>query len=145
MPWIANVSQAAAESHVPQPGTVCISITKDGEAKLRNGYDAILRLNFGDIDPIRHTPMPEAGKVFSKRDAERIERFAKKWAGRNFLVHCHAGISRSGAVANALIAHWKAEGIHQYEDRGWDRFPNTHVLTVLKRQLGLVPFGQIEV
>lgn len=162
-PWIANVGQGAAE-HCPRVGlapcnrfdtgatawtaarpnrrrTVIISITEPGQrAQLPKGWHNMLRLGFQDYDPKHggHVGPPDA-VLFTPTMAARLARFARKHRGCNFVVHCAAGISRSGAVAEALL-----QAFPEYEDRGWQRFPNGHVLTLLKRALGLVPLGYEE-
>ncbi len=143
-PWIANRGEAYVEQMLRAPdNTVCISITEPNrpeKARLPKGFAAILRLEFQDYDQSFADGTPRkhpAGAVFmSKTQAARIARFARKHRGQNILVHCAAGISRSGAVVEALL-----EAFQEYEDRGWPRHPNNHVKTLLKRALGLVPIG----
>jgi len=118
--------------------TVVISITEPGrKAKLPKGWHDMLRLAFQDYDPQRLHP--ENAVLFTPTMAARLARFARKHRGANILVHCAAGISRSGAVVEALL-----EALPEYEDRGWMRRPNTHVKVLLKRALGLVPLGYDE-
>ena len=145
MPWLANKGEAAVELSVPEPDTVCVSITEPiGEerrrepARLPKGFVDVLRLEFQDFDGLRKHP-PDA-VLFTVRQAAQIQRFARKHRGRNILVHCAAGISRSGAIVEALL-----EAFPEYEDRGWPRHPNGHVKSIMKRALGLTPLGHIEV
>lgn len=149
-PWLANVGEAAVELcpriGAAPPGwslpnrrrTVIVSITEPGrKAKLPKGWHDVLRLGFQDYDPQRKCP--DSAVLFTPTMAARLARFARKHRGCNILVHCAAGISRSGAVVEALL-----EAFPEYEDRGWPRFPNTHVKVLLKRALGLVPIGYDE-
>ena len=114
----------------------------------------MLRLEFQDYDPVGRQPIsptgmytsadpiprkvPKDAVLFTPTQAARLARFARKHRdqGRNFLIHCAAGISRSGAVAEALLAAFP-----EYEDRGWPRHPNGHVKALCKRALGLIPIG----
>lgn len=154
MPWVMNVGEGYAEAFQPDNNTVCISITEPGrKAKLPPFVD-LIRETFQDYDPVGKPPQSPSGMytvsepvakkippnavVMSTQQAARIARFARKHrdAGRNILVHCAAGVSRSGAIAEAL-----AQAFPEYEDRGWPRFPNGHVRSLMKRALGLVPIG----
>ena len=164
MPWIANYGEAyveqmtlgtppaadpaadSAADSAAKPAAesggdaatgpvVCISITEPGRvARLPKGFAAVLRLGFQDYDS-RH-PHPDSAVLFDARMAAQLVRFARKHRGSNIVVHCAAGISRSGAVVEALL-----EAFREYEDCGWPRYPNGHVKTILKRALGLVPIG----
>lgn len=137
MPWIMNVGEGFAEKMDPDPvDTVVISITEPGrKARLPKFHD-MLRLEFQDYDSNRKHP--EDAVLFTSTMAARVARFARKHrdTSKNILVHCAAGISRSGAIADALL-----EAFQEYEDRGWKRYPNGHVKSLMKRALGLVPIG----
>jgi predicted protein tyrosine phosphatase len=143
MSWIANVGEAAAEQWTDTEGVVCISISEPGrKVKLPKFLD-VIREQFQDYDktaPDGVTPRkyPETAVFMTPTQAARISRFARKHRdeGRSILVHCAAGISRSGAIAEALL-----QAFPEYEDRGWMRHPNGHVRSLMKRALGLVPLG----
>lgn len=134
MPWIANVGEGAAEKWVPDEHTVCISISEPGRKVRLPRFADLIREHFQDYD----SEWPEGAALFTSTHAARIARFARKHrdAGKNILVHCAAGVSRSGAVAEALLAAFP-----EYEDKGWPRHPNGRVLSAMKRALGLVPIG----
>ena len=153
MAWIANVGEGAAEKWEAASDTVVVSITEPGrKARLPKGWADMLRLEFQDYDPIgkdvkgpsglyetvpvAHKSIPTDAVLFTPTMAARTVRFARKHRDKNILVHCAAGVSRSGAVVEALL-----EAFPEYEDRGWDRFPNGHVKSLMKRALGLVPLG----
>ena len=153
MPWIANRGEGWAELTPPTDNTVIISITEPGrKARIPKGYEDILRLEFQDYDPVGpdHTgvqpyqsipqrpKIPDTAVLFSRKDAAKISRFARKHRehSRNIVVHCAAGISRSGGVVEALL-----QAFPEYADRGWPRFPNGHVKATLKRAMGLTPIG----
>jgi predicted protein tyrosine phosphatase len=144
-PWILNAGEGWAEKYSPEPDTVIISITEPLEqgnilkrqepARLKPGYVDILRLEFQDYDPGTHK-VPEGAAVFTQKQASRVSRFLRKHRGKNIVVHCAAGISRSAGIVEAAL-----QAFPEYEDRGWERYPNNHVKTLMKRALGLVPIG----
>lgn len=138
MPWFANMSREGALKFKPEPRTVCVSITDPGAPssdkhlpKLE-GYDDILRLAFHDYRADR--PHPDAAVLFNRDQASRLALFLYTNRGCNFLVHCEAGISRSGAVVEVI-----KECFPEYEDVGWQRWPNSHVRRLLRHAMGLPP------
>ena len=147
-PWILNAGEGWAEQHSPELDTVIVSITEPLEpgnilkrqepARLKPGYVDILRLEFQDYDPFgRHIgKTPEEAVVFDQKMASRVSRFLRKHRGKNIVVHCAAGISRSAGIVEAVL-----QAFPEYEDKGWERYPNNHVKTLMKRALGLVPIG----
>lgn len=158
-PWILNAGEGWVEKYDPEPNTVCISITEPLEpgnilkrqhpAKLRSGWVDILRLEFQDYDPIKLIPgsdlinpqvkIPENAVLYTSTQAARVSRFLRKHRGKNIVVHCAAGVSRSAGIVVAAL-----EAFPEYEDKGWIRHPNNHVRTLTKRALGLVPIGYEE-
>jgi hypothetical protein len=146
-PWVANRGLWDAEAYVPGPNTVCVSITEPAGgprswrvvplAKLQPGYLAVLRLQFEDYDSLRLHP-PDA-VLFTPEQAKQVAEFVTLHRGQNILVHCSAGISRSGAIVDAVL-----QAFPEYEDRGNPRHPNGHVRSLMKRALGLTPAGYIE-
>jgi len=148
MAWVANVGEAEAEKREPDLLTVVVSITEPGrKARLRKGWSDMLRLEFQDYDPAPREiegsaiimpprKVPDNAILCTRSQAARIARFVRKHRDKNILVHCAAGISRSGAVVDAIL-----QAFPEYEDRGWPRHPNGHVRSLTKRALGLVPLG----
>ncbi len=126
-PWIANRAETWVQANTPPGDAVLISITDPGrEAALPSGYLEVLRLQFHDCDPEAAALGPEAAP-FREEQAERIWRFARRHRGRNIVVHCAAGVSRSRAVVEALMRTFP-----EYEDRGDESHtPNGHVLRFL--------------
>ena len=126
-PWTANRSEAWAQAKRPPENTVLISITDPGrEAALPSGYLDVLRLQFHDCDPQAVALGPEAVPMRPEQ-AERIWAFVREHRGRNIVVHCGAGVSRSRAVVEALLRTFP-----EYGDRGDEsRTPNGHVLRSL--------------
>ena len=126
-PWIANRSEAWAQANRPPENAVLISITDPGrEAALPPGYLDVLRLQFHDCDPKTVALGPEAVPM-RPQQADLIWHFARQHRGRNIVVHCGAGVSRSRAVVEALLRTFP-----EYEDSGDEsQTPNRHVLRSL--------------
>lgn len=169
-PWVQNCSREYAEMYTPEPGTVCISIWTPTNrdflglpgftrrpANLRPGYAAVLRMCFSDMDSERGYPHRIPGEtdadyaesvrrvtsqMIQPAQARRIADFIRDWTGHNFLIHCDAGISRSRAVAEAVLALYP-----HYVDNadGFSHFPNGRVKLMVKRALGLTPAGYTDI
>ncbi len=85
-----------------------ISITDPGrQASLKPGWADMLRLQFNDVDPeyLEGLGDDAKGKVlFNEQHAKKIVNWVNKNKGQLYgvIVHCWAGISRSGAVAKFI-------------------------------------------
>lgn len=136
-PWVTHASQEFAEKYIPGKDTVCISISERESVKLSDNFEDILRLFFFDVEDNRHGYTP-----INPSQAKRIAEFLTEHRGKHIFVHCAAGISRSGAVAEVVL-----EAFPEYQDKGWSlsgepmRHPNNTVKRLVKRALGLVPIG----
>src|SRR6186713_2632158 len=123
-PWVANLPEEAvtgedlgqrptlgtvADHCLPSLSTAVISITEPGRfAKIPAGFAAVLRLKFQDYEDTRKHP--DSAVLFHPRQAEQVARFLNEHRGKNILVHCAAGVSRSGAVADVVL-----EAFPEYE------------------------------
>ncbi len=142
--WIINVPKAA----IPQGLHYAIV----------EGRDVLIQI----VDPCTEFPLPRYnfGKVYQfefldeendepfsitrsqAKEIANILRFAKN-SGRNVVVHCHAGLCRSGAVTEAGV-------MIGFTDPEVPRLPNMRVLNFLKEELGLSydpnysPFNNME-
>ena len=104
MPWIQNISleEAAAGNH-PDPGksSMLIQILSAGRTFPQSPYPfaETYRFAFSDIEDDH--PLAEAQGI-TDRQAEDIARVLVRALrkGMNIIVHCHAGIYRSGAVCD---------------------------------------------
>lgn len=111
-PRIWQVSRATAEALIPGPrDTVVVSITDSRDAELHPGWTDVIRLRFYDIaEPIRSSPQYNP---ITAPQATLIARFVKKHRGKDIVVHCEAGISRSGAIVTVIL-----EAFPEYIDSG---------------------------
>lgn len=114
--------------------------------------DNVLVLNFDDVDPDDYTNPNEMRSVktnlppyrfMTEEDATAIVRFVKTPDLRPIIVHCTAGISRSGAIGLVLNEYYNRK--HAPDDCAHERFfrlhtyisPNIHVMRLLWKRLGL--------
>ena len=118
---------------MPTPNTVMISITGGHDANVHFKGDDILRLRFDDVEKDI-----QSYKTITYIQARELANYLTENRGKNFIVHCAAGISRSGAVCEVVL-----QAFPEYEDHGDPRlrWPNPTVVSLLKRELGLVPIG----
>lgn len=143
-PWIVNLCYEEAASFDLAPSlrrdVACISITERGHSAVLPEYGAILRLQFADWDPDHHSAHAaaffEKADLFTPEQADQIVEFAHAHRGRSFVVHCAAGVSRSGGVVEAILAAFP-----EYRDVGRLRYPNNFVRRLCRRAFGLVPLG----
>jgi predicted protein tyrosine phosphatase len=98
MKSVQFMPQAQAEKVVPRMDTALISITGPAsEAQLKHGWTHLKRLEFHDADEVEF----EGCLLFDAEIARDLISFldALPETVEHVIVHCHAGISRSGAVA----------------------------------------------
>jgi predicted protein tyrosine phosphatase len=63
--------------------------------------------------------------LMSDEDAKKIVAFVKKYKDKRILVHCDAGISRSSAVAAAILKHYTGDDSMIFDSRWYN--PNRWV------------------
>ena len=97
----------------------------------KRDHPNVLNLEFDDIteDTIYHGHQFVA---MTEDQANKIFDFTEKNIGKNFYLHCRAGISRSGAVCTFILQMYQDIYIQHFSDMCRMR-PNIHVLTLLKR------------
>ncbi len=98
--------EAAAEPARPDWAVISLSEWGAGPAKLKEGWQAVLRLEFHDIE--QEVP-GEPYDLFSEDQARQIIEFvqnARSSGVTGVLVHCRAGISRSAAVAKWIAGKY---------------------------------------
>lgn len=106
---ISFISEGAAKQLNPASGVAIISITNPGDsAHLQEGWEAILRVEVADASYDEQT-IESFGRMWhlssfgfpAKDHALRIRSFLDSLSPsiHTLIVHCGAGVSRSGAVA----------------------------------------------
>lgn len=135
MPWITNISMAdVIKGNHPavNNNTILIQIkdydnfTKFPDPKFNNDFMGIYRYAFNDID------IPDITS-FNAKYATGIAHILSTALQNdvNVIVHCHAGICRSGAVADVGI-------MMGFDDASsGNRIPNTLVKTLLRNALDI--------
>lgn len=126
LPELQTMSRGEAEAHVPRVSDAMISISSpgntaagfEGEAKLKDGYAAVLRLAFHDVPKTWPPTWPQ----MSDRDAQWVAEFVVESCLNNgsrpvdrILVHCDLGQSRS--VSMAMAIHRVLHGGAMHEER----------------------------
>lgn len=112
--------------------TCFISINDSGEKSyFLKEHKNVLILHFDDIEHEK-----EGYKCFDIYDAERIIEFAEENINKNFIIHCTAGISRSGAVGTFLFNNYCKYSILKFNDDNKYISPNNLVLNILNNEYG---------
>lgn len=124
-------NRAHAEAVNPIPNTVVISISNPGlPARLKDGWEAVLRLEFHDVVTIP-VGMPEC-VPFHDGHVVEIHDFVEENLDKDFMVHCDAGMSRSVAVGVFLQdVHGYTLHLHETND---DAAANSRVKRGLVRK-----------
>ena len=116
---------------------------EDSEPPFAEGvlpHPNVLTLQFDDIDGTEWRPFPDRYRYFCLEDAERIADFVKDDT-MPLIVHCHAGVSRSGAVGTALDWYYNEflsnnpEDHENFTDANSGIRPNQLVLRIMKECL----------
>lgn len=136
MPWITNISMADAvkgnHPEVKDGNAVLIQIQDFGtwtfaKPKFEKDFASIHQYCFDDIDELTVS-------AINPTQAADIAQVLKHGldSGKNVVVHCHAGVCRSGAVTEVGV-------MLGFEDASsGNRIPNTRVKKLLRHALGLV-------
>jgi len=104
MPKVINISAVEAESIQRLRDNEClISIhnTTNPDWNLQVSGEKVFKVYFDDV-PVRLTQNGLTYNPISIENAHQILNFINQWDGYDFIVNCHAGIARSGAVSLAL-------------------------------------------
>lgn len=126
--FIQSLSKRAASKYKPEKPTLLISIQDGALQELpfkqrtnhitRNRYTDCLFLYFDDVNPNAIPGKPTMPFAFSDYDADLIINFLEHHFSNNdfedIIVHCHAGVSRSHAVA-LFIAKFFARDEGEYQ------------------------------
>lgn len=110
--------------------------------------DQVINLDFDDICGYRTWDAlpnedwtPEKKEAYkdvygmSDDDARRLFEFLEKNIGKNVMVHCSAGISRSQGVVRFLLDMYHEQySVENTNPKNPCQLPNNHVVCLLKRQ-----------
>jgi predicted protein tyrosine phosphatase len=102
--------------------------------------DNVLILRFDDVDD-PDSEFQQSGRFMTEADAEAIAGFVESPDQRPIIVHCTAGISRSGAIGASLNEYYnkKCSLNESDHDAFWARHPNInpnlHVMKLLWKRL----------
>jgi predicted protein tyrosine phosphatase len=134
--WIQNVSMHAAMNALhydPGPNSMLIQIVDpDAEHPVaKYPFADTRRFSFLDIEDDSHPWSIQISQANAIADALRVA--AEK--RNNVIVHCHAGVCRSGAVVEAAIA------VLGFEDTDAFRAPNMLVKRRMMTALGVPPYN----
>lgn len=104
---VVFISRAQAEALTGNAEWAVISISEPGEpqANLCSKWHSVLRLSFHDVD----VEASDQFTLFTLEQAKEVLQFTANLPDTvaGVVVHCHAGVSRSAAVAKA-VAEWYA-------------------------------------
>lgn len=137
MPFIQNTSlkNIRTGNHL-DPGQNCILIQISDPPgnfpKPRHVFKEIFQFDFLDLDEknlCSENPLSEF--LITQNQADDLVGALKKALDKNMnvIVHCHAGVCRSGAVAEVGV-------MMGFEDTGSHRIPNIPVKKMMMRSLG---------
>jgi predicted protein tyrosine phosphatase len=133
---VRYMSQANAEKLLPMLDTALISITEPGElANLNPGWKNLLRLEFHDSDTENFVGCVLFDEAMALKIITLIQSLPEDV--KHVMVHCHAGISRSAAVAKFVAETVNAPFSEQYA------LYNKHVYRVLRRTFFEKELGEI--
>ena len=132
MPWITNVSykQVLDGDHPYDPNTVLIRIRDWSHEFEKPHHTFISEHQFHFLDVERDSELVELG-ITRKDAADIVNILAKAYSNnQNVLVHCNAGLCRSGAVTEIGT-------VMGFTDLKKPRIPNSMVKYFLLLELGL--------
>ena len=119
---VVFMGRGDAEDAVADPKWAVISIATPGRpaADLQEGWHAVLQLSFKDVESGFNPEMPNfqnKAHAFTDEQARAIWTFMEERAPHieGLLVHCHAGVSRSAAVAKAVAEGYELAFPAEYD------------------------------
>lgn len=150
----------------PKNKWVLISICSPKEEMIKDGYVKsqlkkwgcadCLSLTFDDITKenyerikvkFSNTKTFSGIKMFSKKDAQLIIDFIKKHKDGDeettLIVHCTAGVSRSGATGWFACKYLELDK-NNFLQQNKNLYPNKYILEMLESMAGMIPTGKEE-
>lgn len=139
----AQARKFASEPHESPSAMISIQDTTNFDEihpARASKIESILHIHFEDTNLPRDRDDRDSN-WFTEEDANRIKRFVTDGILakdiKYIYVHCHAGVSRSSAVAAALEIYLNGSGSDEHIWRDWHYRPNLRVYTVLTKALGV--------
>jgi predicted protein tyrosine phosphatase len=134
MPWIENVAAADIPTkfhHDAGPNSMLISITDPASWRPTPAHEFKERHDFEFLDVERDDHVIDEAMKISDADAERLVKLLQHALENrmNVVVHCFAGICRSGAVTEVGV-------MMGFNDTGRFRSPNLLVKHKMMKVLG---------
>lgn len=121
MPTIQGFNIENFINYNPSKNTIAISFA----SKLDHQYDQQLYAKLPDIytkyldhlviladDIPINKPNPEY-QLFTNKDAQNVINFVNKYSNSNIVIHCNAGISRTGTLVKFLANHYDYQIVGQ--------------------------------
>lgn len=99
----------------------------------QENHDNVLNLEFDDITEDLIINGVELHAMSDEQAIQCVD-FIEKNIGKDFYIHCRAGVSRSGAVSQFICDIFRNQvDIEDFRQNNGHIRPNNHVLTILKR------------
>lgn len=120
------INRGSMQNMNPLPTWAAVSISEQVETKLKNGWYAVHRAHFHDVDPlVNKTDEPHI--LMNAAHADDIVHFVESVAPhiQILFVNCQGGISRSAAVAK-----WISERFSLPFDKNYEQY-NKHVYRLM--------------
>lgn len=147
------LSKNTFDSYVSSLGVSDVNITKitdmcfisitdtDGhlEPYFKSDHENVLNLQFDDCSedvqiPIIGTDEIRPVVAMKTGQAQSVIDFVDRHKNRIFIIHCTAGVSRSGAVGT-FVSNYLGKDPVEFRKRNPYILPNPHVLSLLNRQI----------
>jgi predicted protein tyrosine phosphatase len=138
MPWIENVACTdvpIANHHDAGPNSMLIQIMDPATffPQPKFPFKEVHKFEFLDMEDadLKHDPSIEGALISEEQAAELVRLLKHALDNRmNVVVHCFAGLCRSGAVAEVGTKMG-------FDDVGNFKSPNTRVMRMMMKELGL--------
>lgn len=106
------------------------------EPWFKEDHANVLRLWFDDVEnDLQVSPTNRRQcKAFTEEQAKQVVEFIDRNKDKNFIVHCAAGISRSGAVGR-FISDYLGTDKDRFKNMNPHILPNSHVSRLLHKVL----------
>ena len=127
----SNVEMLENDAFISIIGTTDDSYDMPGFHHFMENHPNVLNLEFDDVE----NDINIGGysfKAITDEQADKLVQFIIENKGKNFYIHCLAGISRSGAVGSFIYDFFNDECEIEFEHRPKLR-PNIEVLSKLKK------------